>query len=691
MNNRNKGFFEKISIMRDNVLREMEDGIIPNNETLVFLGLSHMLHKDEFNVSTFTQKLFNVSNEINHIKYDESDKTKHSLLPEQSKALHFLEEGHSNSILIAPTSFGKSLIVREYIHRNMKKHKTIAFILPSNALSLETEESLKYKTLLSNEYIIYDTEINDSQTPLPNEPRIFIGTQEKISLLKNTEFDLIILDEAYKMSGGKSNDKRTFLLNDVMQKYIESNDSKVIFLSPTCKFNDDRKIPIQKFTTRFSPVAMNYEQVNTNSLKKKADKFVNEKTIVFFDKIGQMRHCINIFKEIEIKNNFPEKALLYLRDTFTEDWLVNKAIEKGLLIHNGQIPKFMQEYAIRLFENDSNVLIGTTSIADGINTKAKNVIIKIDNKSNSEWFKKEKILIRNVIGRAGRMGEYHVGNIYGYHSKEEFYMDFIDDDSIEVNIESEESHNSAKPSFSEDIVEGITGETDIDLETVTKNLDELGLSKNYFNGLKTALENDYENSSYSNIVNMYKIIDNPSRAHFFSRYSNEVWRDGGAILSKIMTLDKDDKFIPLKERVGEWIASHEKNKVEVFIKNLYSIAPHEYLPICTKGMEMIDSGVVKPGKNAKEILINFKLRYANSIIGRENYDQLSEKEKNILNRLHEHGVPVDSRSLGDKELSLISDELKNRYSMFDIRNAIYKASKVSKQLLNIKETFFYFE
>ena len=99
----------------------------------------------------------------------------------------------------------------------------------------------------------------------------------------------------------------------------------------------------------------------------------------------------------------------HLSDVFGETWIVVKALKHGVGIHHGLVPKYIQREIISLFNNgDIGVLLSTTTITEGINTTAKNVVVMSDMKGT-------KILKRfdaqNIAGRAGRFNSHYSGRV----------------------------------------------------------------------------------------------------------------------------------------------------------------------------------------------------------------------------------------------------------------------------------------
>jgi len=100
----------------------------------------------------------------------------------------------------------------------------------------------------------------------------------------------------------------------------------------------------------------------------------------------------------------------WLSKHYHSEWHLPKALMKGVGIHHGRIPRAIGSYIIEQF-NDGHLkyLICTSTIIEGVNTSAKNVIVydkKIKNK-NIDFF-----TFNNILGRCGRMFKHFVGKAY---------------------------------------------------------------------------------------------------------------------------------------------------------------------------------------------------------------------------------------------------------------------------------------
>lgn len=79
-------------------------------------------------------------------------------------------------------------------------------------------------------------------------------------------------------------------------------------------------------------------------------------------------------------------------------WIEAKALKKGIGIHHGLVPKYIQQEIISLF-NDGilNILIYTTTITEGVNTFAKNIIVLSGKKGTKDL---KTFDAQNIEGRA---------------------------------------------------------------------------------------------------------------------------------------------------------------------------------------------------------------------------------------------------------------------------------------------------
>lgn len=129
--------------------------------------------------------------------------------------------------------------------------------------------------------------------------------------------------------------------------------------------------------------------------------------------------------------------LKWAKEEIHEDWCVVKALERGYLIHNGQIP-----LGVRVFQLDRygdmdlyNRMLCTSTLLEGVNTTAKNIIIiKPSNGTNKEGESFTAFDFYNLVGRTGRLRKHYVGN--AYYIKSPYDPNFLKSDAtIKIQFE----------------------------------------------------------------------------------------------------------------------------------------------------------------------------------------------------------------------------------------------------------------
>ena len=91
-------------------------------------------------------------------------------------------------------------------------------------------------------------------------------------------------------------------------------------------------------------------------------------------------------------------------------WSIVKALEKGFLVHHGQLPLGIRMLELALFNsNHSNFtrLICTSTLLEGVNTTAKNIIITKPHRGYNKEF--DAFDFYNLVGRTGRLYQHYLG------------------------------------------------------------------------------------------------------------------------------------------------------------------------------------------------------------------------------------------------------------------------------------------
>ena len=349
---------------------------------------------------------------INSFTINIGEKEPVTLHLKQSEILKQLIEGN-DLILSAPTSFGKSFIIDALI--NFKKPDNVLIIVPTISLMDETRRRLNK---FNKQYNIITTSNADIK-----DKNIFVFPQERaigyIDKIKEIGLDLFIVDEFYKIL---SNDNRALTLKIAISKLSKISKQKY-YLCPNIS-----KINLSLFgINRMKYVKLDFNTVFLNikkeicKSKKNKDNLVlniinnnkNKQNLIYVnqpstaDKLATFLSSGFKKRDSKILQNYNE----WLTKNYFKDWPLADSVSKGICIHYGKIHRTITQMNVKLFnENQIFTTICTSSLIEGVNTSAENLIIysnKIDQKDPFDNF-----TYKNIIGRSGRMFKYFIGNVY---------------------------------------------------------------------------------------------------------------------------------------------------------------------------------------------------------------------------------------------------------------------------------------
>lgn len=337
-----------------------------------------------------------------------------TLHSEQSKVLNLLLSG-ANVIFSAPTSVGKSLIVDAYI--SQKKPFKSVIIVPTIALIDETRRRFLGKFGESCKVITHP-----SQSAASEVCNLYVLTQERVLDRDDLDdVDFFVVDEFYKLNiPSDNNDRdRSVDLNLAFSR-LASKGAQFYLLGPNIQsINGINSYDYCFIQTDFSTVAVdikNFDLPTKGNARK--DKLIDlcetltEPTIVYCQSPNKAAEVANhLIDELALPDNpATQEAAEWIAKEYHEEWVVHRAIKKGIGIHHGGVPRALQQLFIQLF-NDRKIqyLVCTSTIIEGVNTVAKNVVIYDRRKSTNLV---DHFTYKNISGRAGRMNEYFVGNVF---------------------------------------------------------------------------------------------------------------------------------------------------------------------------------------------------------------------------------------------------------------------------------------
>ena len=403
---------------------------------------------EEYNLNTFSSLLYESTLHTNeNLKVHKY----------QMKIMDLFQSGKLNRyFLSASTSFGKTHIVFEIIKK--MNYENVVLIFPTIALLSENLEKL-----ISDENYGYFREKYKihtlSEVTEFEENNLFIYTPERFLSFKEKNptsiiFNFAFIDEIYKIDNEylldeeiKENERDVAYRLSVF--YALENNVDVLLAGPYIDFYDSQKTgyngSFDKFLIQNEIELINYNQYEIVSksyedIKSKkhidVDKYlefdfetnnktdrlieivkkineINENTIVYCSTRNYTESYAKTLLGSDIFNNHSDNDysdfIRHISENFSRDWTIIKALRKGIGVHHGLIPKYIQKEIISLFNSGQlKVLISTTTITEGVNTSAKNLIVLHSKKGDKEL---KKFDAKNIAGRAGRFLYHYSGRV----------------------------------------------------------------------------------------------------------------------------------------------------------------------------------------------------------------------------------------------------------------------------------------
>lgn len=342
----------------------------------------------------------------------------------QARVLRRLLDGES-IILSAPTSFGKSLLIDVII--SAKNFNNVVLIVPTLALVEETRRRMSR--------FIDDYSIITSSNQSISEKNIFVFTQERFLSMESEipKIDFFAIDEFYKLS--ISNDGgRSTLLNQAFLR-LSRTGAQFYLLGPSIQAIPE--MVKERLNCRFMIEDFQTVAIELHFLEKKPSKEeslanlldeIDGQTMIYCQSPASTRKLlksyINLRKLEKTKDEELIEAAKWTSENYHDEWLVSVALQHGIGIHHGRLPRSLGRFMIRAFEEGKlKVLLCTSTLIEGVNTSAKNVII-YDSKLNRKPL--DFFTFNNIRGRTGRMFRHFVGNVFVFDAPPQEELPFVD-------------------------------------------------------------------------------------------------------------------------------------------------------------------------------------------------------------------------------------------------------------------------
>jgi hypothetical protein len=325
---------------------------------------------------------------------------------EQAMVYERLLEGE-NVVLSAPTSFGKSLVIDAVLAA--RNFRNVAIVVPTLALMDETRRRL---SRLSSDY-----KIITHGTQVPGDRNLYVMTQERLLDMGDLpQFEFFAIDEFYKLDPAHS-DERSNRLNLLLRRLLEM-DAQFYLLGPNITELASGAADRLRATfigTGFTTVATDVERISATEAElpdalAAVLREVGSGTLIYCRSPKRSREVARwlIERGIHGGNNL-DSAADWIGDTYHPDWIVGEALRQGIGIHHGSIPRALGHHIVRLFnEGRLPYLIVTSTLIEGVNTTARNVVV-LDNKVGNKKY--DYFTYSNIRGRSGRMFQHFLGRV----------------------------------------------------------------------------------------------------------------------------------------------------------------------------------------------------------------------------------------------------------------------------------------
>ena len=492
---------DSIDQLRDLVCWVSDKGEVKNDSViaeLLYLASQKMrvfgynkLNGFEKDFSTEIGSINDVGNQAIQRLYQSNSDNSIILDKTQKEVVDLFQNLSSRRLLVsAPTSYGKTFLMREIIFLNRDKYKNILLVFPTVALLLENAGVMSWFVNKFNlNYRIVKT-VDDSCASEGN--KIFVFTPERalqlLASFPNLKIDFFFFDEVYKIDedycnneldekvddegvNGKETKNDSFLNEDRgktfrialyllaksvdeyyiagpnlnknhfglgMKRFLELNNIAVKEIT----FEPTLRITVNAFTTKIEEkIPISLTQSSAKALTRVSSS-VNDKvkdviSYIESQNYGQtLLYCNSPGKAIEYSNklsiavgktnvydNYPEEFKRFIDhirkeydiDNSVAEWSLIQVLQNGFGMHHGKLPKYIQREILDQFNKGIfDTLFCTSTIVEGVNTDAKNMIIINSSKGRK---KLSHFDIKNIKGRAGRYHHCFVGRVF-YMNKE---------------------------------------------------------------------------------------------------------------------------------------------------------------------------------------------------------------------------------------------------------------------------------
>ena len=245
---------------------------------------------------------------------------------------------------------------------------------------------------IDNEYII-DEEVRENERDVAYRLAVFYSLKQDVDvLLAGPYIDFLKRDDP------KYNASFDRFLSENQIQLIDYNNYEIVNKS-FCDIKSRSQYPIDEELT------LNFKSNEKNKRLNEIIKSIvgiGQNSIVYCYSISSVETYAKKLIASGILSNHDSSSyadfITHITENFNKEWTVIEALKNGIGIHHGLVPKYLQKEIVALFnKNQLKVLISTTTITEGVNTAAKNLVVMHNKKGNKEL---KKFDAKNIAGRS---------------------------------------------------------------------------------------------------------------------------------------------------------------------------------------------------------------------------------------------------------------------------------------------------
>jgi hypothetical protein len=257
--------------------------------------------------------------------------------------------------------------------------------------------------------------------------------------------DLFVIDEFYKLNIGQDVE-RSSLLNQAFLRLLRGG-GQFFLLGPNIEgmaAGLPTSFDHRFIKTDFRTVASDITRIVSNRADQE-EKFLevarelSGPTLVYCQSPARVRKVASwLLSQTErLVDPTVHAAADWLGAQFHEEWLVVEALRHGIGVHHGRLPRSIAQWIVRAFNQGRlDKLLCTSTLIEGVNTRAKNIVILDRNIANQAY---DYFTFNNIRGRSGRMFQHFVGRVILFHDPPQAQLPLVDIPGLSQSDEAPDS------------------------------------------------------------------------------------------------------------------------------------------------------------------------------------------------------------------------------------------------------------